>query len=317
MKTLQKNKKKIVTLGIFLSLVTTTLLQHHVVGAQGFETQDCTGFTNQTGGTLSGYIVATNLPQSGDQEKIWVNSENDIWDGGPQYAVSYNPSTQTFSGRGWNETLRVWVDFSYGSNDQARVFDTTNSPIGGFTWGGWNGIIQGLTGLQYNATTNTFDGPNPYDSQYVSGQSNGDVLIGLGELLFDNVTMTTTAIPSECLETVNVTANGVSSLNLPNCSSTATIAWNASNVNPGTCTAVNNSAPWPNPGSIIPNNGSVQSGTFSILNPTVQFRVQCVGTHTGNNVIGIATVNCGNSIIGIGPGTGPGGTGNNFEFIES
>jgi hypothetical protein len=301
MKTLTKKTSLFVSGLAFVAVLGVSILP--ALTANGQAPVNCSEYSNQGIGTLSGYITASNLPSDGDQNKIWVNSDDpeEPWTTGPSYGVTYNSSTSTFSGRGWNEGLRVWVDFDYPSNtDQARVLDANGTPVGGFLWGDWDGNILGLNGLSLinNTGTSGFTGANPYDAQYVSGQASGDVLVGLGELSFDNVTFNTQVIPPECLEYVDVLANGASAVSLPACGTGVGLVWNSSNVDAGSCYYVSNGAPWPNPGSAAASSNMVplQSGPITTTNSPAYFRITCVGSVTGNEITGTATVSCANNV---------------------
>jgi hypothetical protein len=321
MKTLTKKTSIFVSTLAFIAVLGVSIFP--AFNAYGQTGTNCTQFGNQGVGTLSGYIVASNLPSDGDQNKIWLSSVDDPWTTGPAYGVNYDNSTHTFSGRGWNEGLRVWLDFDHpGNPDQARVLDSNGTPVGGFTWGNWNGNIQGLNGLSLDpdptvsgfSGSSGFTGTNPYDVQYVSGQTSGDVPVGLGELSFDNVVYNTQVIPPECLEYVDVLANGASSVSLPTCGSGVGIVWNSNNVVPGSCFAWNNGAPWPNPGASVPDNNMVpvQSGAITTTNSPAYFRVECLGSVTGGSVLGTATVSCSN-ITDVDPYNER----TPFEYIES
>lgn len=298
------------------------------VTAQEGANEGCEEFISQSSGNLFGYIIASELPSDDQQNYIWMNSEDDPWDGGPSYGVTYDRNTGIFSGRGWNEGLRVWVDFDMGSSDEAQVLDAEGNPIGGFQWGYWDGEIKGLDNLIYSnnqgglvpqGTQNAdIDGDGntdftytwPYDAQYVSGDSQDDVIVGMGELSFDEVVFGTSSIPNECQEYVDVLANGRSSLHMNECGQEVELTWNTQNIAPGSCETVNNGAPWSSQGARpeVELSGE-NAGPITEDNSPVYFTLECTGAISGNQVRGLAQVSCGEVV--------PTGTSNNFEFIES
>jgi hypothetical protein len=302
-----------------VSLLTALAL---IVPGGQTQAQDCSTYTEQNNGNLLGYIVASNLPSTNEENRIWVSSTVDPWSGGPSYGVTYDRDLELLSGRGWNEHLRAWVDFDLGTSDQARVTDNEGNPAGGFQWGYWDGLVEALDNLEYSTNVGGFIvyGEQPHDSQFVSGTGQGDVPVGLGELFFDQVVfdISEVEIPDECREYVDLLANGSTSVNLEPCGQTVELVWNSNNVVPGSCQTVDNGAPWLNPGPRDETEfGGETSGLITESNTPNYFRLECEGSISGNPVIGVARVACEEDPDeGPGPG-GPGGSGATFEFIES
>ena len=320
--------KKLYNLGITLLVIAGMFSTGSQVTAQS-----CDAYINQDVNNLLGYIVASDLPSSNQDNHIWVSSKDDPWTGGPNYGVSYDRDLGIFSGRGWNEGLRVWVDFDMGTTDEAQVLDSAGDPIGGFQWGYWNGEIKGVDNTIYSTNQGGFitsgtknadidndgtpDGTYtwPYDAQYVSGSSQNDTPVGMGQLDFSQVVFDTSSanIPSECREYVDVLADGKSSKNLSTCSAdNVTLTWNSKNIDPGSCTTVSNGAPWVSPGARQEVNLSGEnSGT--ITGKSI-FGIRCLGSITGNQITGNAAVTCGPQSAN---DDDTSGSGNNFEYIES
>ncbi len=302
-----------------IALVTGALILGVLVIAVAFYgkstvAQDCSAYENQAIGNLAGYIIATNLPSSGDQNKIWVSSQDDPWDGGPDYGVTYDRNLHLFSGRGWNEGLRVWVDFDFGTSDQARVLDASATPIGGFAWGYWQGQIRGLDGLEYSTNNATFVGPNPFNEQCVSGQCDDDTPIGLGELDFANVEFLEEQVPTECQEYIDVTANNSTNLILSSCGTSVGLKWNSNNVVVGSC-HTDDDAPWPNPGASVneTNTTPLASDLITTENSPAYFKIICTGLITNTPVTGTAIVSCTDPTDPIDPTDNV----HHFDYIES
>ena len=324
-----KSTKKIYNLLATLLVTAGMLSSGYTASAQS-----CVDYVEQNNGNLLGYIVASDLPSDDQENYIWVNSKDDPWDGGPSYGVSYDSDTGVFSGRGWNEGLRVWVDFDYGTTDEAQVLDSDGDPVGGFKWGYWDGEVRGVDNLTYSNNQGGFtplgsedvdvDGDGapdftytwPYDAQYVSGGSSDDVLVGMGELSFDQVVFDISSIPSECQEYVDIVADGRSSLDIGSCGESVELTWSSQNVEAGTCVTVDSGAPWVSQGARSETNLSGENSDAVEISPAL-FTLECIGSISGNTVVGRARVSCGDDPSAGTGGTSGASTGNNFEFIES
>lgn len=296
MKSIMKKIALILTLSLVVGVSTPTFYSEAQV--------DCSTYGDQNIGNLIGYAIASNLPS--DSNKIYMSSTDDEWTSGEDYAVQYNRELAFFSGRGWNEELG-WIDFDFGTEDQADAV----SPDGSFAWGGYDGNIVGLKTITYSNNNGSFSAGSAYDTEYVSGQSDGDVQVGMGELDFSNVLFDTSeTIPEECREKVDVFVNGRSTADIGICNQTATIAWNSNQVSNCQTTG---SAPWGSTGSKA-DSGSETSGTISSGDSPAYFRLECTGDITGNMITGVAKATCGNIDC---PECTSVEDNNNFEFIES
>jgi hypothetical protein len=268
-------------------------------------------------GNLGGKIIIDNLPEENDQNVIWISSTNDPWDGGPSYAVEYNRQLDPpqFTGRGWNGALGVWVDFDYGTSDEAIVRDSNEDPISDseFLWGNWDGVITGLDNISYSNEDAGFvvSGDNPHSSNCPSEDCGDDVNVGFGDLFFDALSYI--ELPAQCPENINIFADGASQVNI-SCNDNVLLQWTTENVVEDSCMMVDNGAPWPasltNPIS-EQEIGGVQSGNITSSNSPVYFIIQCEGSISGNTLSDQALVSCGD-IPSDPPTTDPG---NNGEFI--
>lgn len=271
---------------------------------------DCSTYTNQNIGNLIGYALASNLPSDGN--KIFMSYTDDDWEGGVEYGVKYDRSSGIFSGRAWNETLG-WIDFDVLNDiDKADAL----SPDGSFAWGGYEGTIEGLQTVVYSNNDGTFSAGEAVDAQYVSGQSQGDVQVGMGLLDFSNVTFDPNGnlIPDQCKERVDVLVNGRSSTNIGACNQTASISWNSQQVS--NCQTAGN-APWNNPGARATTSSGENSGLITSGNSGSLFRIQCTGNLSGDIVMGSAQVRCGAETVCTGSNCLENADVNNFQFIES
>lgn len=264
--------------------------------------QSCTEY-----GNLTGTMWVENLPGDNDHNVIWTSSTSDPWDGGPTYAVDYNLQLEEFTGMGWNEGLGVWIDFDWGTSDQARALDSNLQPVEGFTWGYWDGIIEGLDNIQYSTQEGGFvvNGQQPSDGQCVSGSCDNDVEVGFGELYFDYLYISDPA--SACPESVDVWANGQPEINLNSCGTSVDLVWTSNNVEEGSCITVDNGAPWPEPGNVTEVQTTPVQSNYIEEDP-VYFEIECIGSLSGNPVNGMAKVTCGE------PG-GPEDMGDDQPFI--
>jgi hypothetical protein len=276
-------------------------------------------------GNLTGYITVENLPEEDDQNVIWVSSINDPWSGGPSYAVEYNRQLDPprFTGVGWNGALGVWIDFDYGTTDEALVrdsngdplteYDEFGNPISGFAWGYWDGVITGLDNVSYSNEDGEFvvTGSNPRSAHCPSGTCEDDVEVGFGDLYFDSLSYNES--PAQCPENVDVFVDGASQVNV-SCNDNVQLQWTTENVVEDSCMMVDNGAPWPasltNP-IAEQELGGIPSGSITTSNSPATFMIQCEGSISGNTVSGQAYVTCGDTTID--PPTGD--PGNNGEFI--
>lgn len=269
-------------------------------------------------GNLDGYITVENLPPEDDQNVIWVSSTNDPWSGGPSYAVEYNRQLDPprFTGRGWNGGLGVWVDFDYGTTDEAQVLDSNGDPISDseYVWGNWDGIITGLDNISYSNEDAAFvvTGDNPRSANCPSGNCGNDVEVGFGYLNFDSLSYNES--PAQCPENVDVFVDGSPQVNV-SCNEDVLLQWTTENVVEDSCMMVENGAPWPasltNPIN-EQETGGIASGNITSSNTPATFMVECEGSISGNMVSGQAVATCGD----IDPPTGdPDSSGNNGEFI--
>mgnify|MGYP000206325536 CR=1 FL=1 len=317
--------KKKTNMLIVAMLLTASLF---LIQSTGLNAQDCSTYEDQNQGNLLGYILASNLPTDSDGHgnKIYVSSFDDIWTSGETYDVSYDRDTNLFSGRGYNRHIG-FVDFDYGTSDQAYAPDAANNSYG---WGDFGAYIFGLDELSYSNNAEQFllsgdedgngvidgseTGSGVYNSEYVSGQADGDAPVGLGQLDFSNVDIDTSGVfvPIECQEIVNLSVNGSPEAHINTCGGTVDLTWSISDqIESGSCVAVSNSAPWINPGSR--SNTNILGETSGAINDTVNFIFECEGSVSGNTIRDTAKVTCGST-------SGGGGSSNTegqFEFIES
>jgi len=301
-----KNMMKKIAVVLTLSLIVGVSVPTFQSDAQ----VDCSTYQNT--GNLTGYIIATNLPEDG--QNIYVNSLTDPWEPDHGYSVSYVTTENGggyFTGRGWNETLG-WIDFDYGTDDEADAL----SPDGNFAWGGYTGTIEGLQTVVYSTNTGSFSAGEAKDTEYVSGQSQGDVQVGMGLLDFSNVSRANTPSDADgpCAETIDVLVNGRSSANIGACGQTATVSWNSKNVS--NCQTAGN-APWNSPGSRGTSSSGENSGLITSGNSGSFFRIQCEGDNTNDIIVGSAQVRCGVDDTCPGPNCPDNADVNNFQFIES
>lgn len=291
---------------------------------------DCADYyTSSSTGALDGYLTASNLPSS--ENKIYLDSlTGPAPSNGSPYAVSYNTATGAFTGKAYLQSMDAFLDFDYGTTDQARLMDLAGTYFGGFRTGSWEGEVLGLNNMTYNGTSGVFqtqgthnvdadgDGTTdftyslPYDKQYVSGSSSGDVLVGLGDINFSNATLnsTTTVVPTECQETIDLLVNGSNTASVGVCGQQhAELTWVSNNVTG--CTT--DQGPWISPGSRANQNLTPENSQTITQNEI--FSLKCSGVYSSNTVYGMAQATC--STAPSGPaGVGTGNT-NDFEFIES
>ena len=278
-------------------LITLMLIVAFVVPAFLFTTTQttqasCTGTSVQVG-KLQGTIAITSVDGEyyGDvyvSDETW-NTEFPTNSTNENFEVVYKDDV--FSGKGWSENFG-WLDFTYGSSDQAKFISVADSD----DWGEWDGVVDGLGNITLG-TNDTWSG-QAYSADYTGadGDDETDVLVGVvlnfdfqasEDLTFDD--------SGDCVERVDLFLDNARDLRRVDCPiSTPTIRWSTENVS--SCEASGDL--WSSTGSKADNNstgeaaaGSItESGTYAT--PQV-ITLTCIGDGSGNEVIGRAVAQCG------------------------
>ncbi len=284
--------KKVYSLGIVGALVFSSALVMLFTNKPTDVYAQCTAESGI--GNLYGYATTSN-----GIGNIYMSTDswNDFGPGptvsSPNFSVSYDRQTETWSGRGWNENVG-WVDFGEvnAANIPAKTAEFESIKADQAGWGYWDPTVY-LEDVSYVTDPGEFVGIG-YNGDFTSdGNATVDEPVGAGLIDFSNVQI----IESPCDEYVDVTLNNVNVLYQSNCSISApTIRWTTTGVVPNSCEV--DAGLWQ--GGIGASkadsnySGESASGAITTSNTPQVFRLKCERQSSpGNYVYGSAFASCG------------------------
>lgn len=237
-------------------------------------------------GSLGGYILATNI--SGP---IYISSE--VWNqehptSPIDFYVNYDRNTNLWSGRGWHEELG-WINFDHDVANHKAIVDSvkTNPSL----WGNWDGVID-LSQVHYSNQVARFIGVGT-GSSYTGGGNEKDIMVGLGDLDFSNVSFNPN---NPCGEFINLFLNDTPTLYRTTCPiATPTIKWTSQNVE--NCYPAEGY--WNQPTQRrLENNRHGEKALQGITDSGDSFqekvfRLKCTGKSSKADVYGAAVMRCG------------------------
>lgn len=287
-----KNLTKKITSGLFSFTVASSMLVGAFAVSPNSAQAECT--SGSLPGSLQGYILATNI-----KGPIYISSES--WnqdlatphhnqtDSPVDFYVNYDRNTNLWSGRGWHEELG-WINFDHDiAGKKAIVESVASNPS---KWGNWDGLIR-LNRVQYSTQVGRFVGMGD-GSDYTGGGGEKDIMVGMGDLDFSNVSFNPNSV---CNESVSLFLNDTPTLYRSVCSDSFVprIKWTSENVESNCQTA---EGFWNNPASPRLNENTAGEPASRGLDGGNEFqqkvfRLKCKGLQSGADVYGAAVMRCG------------------------